>query len=345
MTNSNSILKRTLRGEATERPPVWFMRQAGRILPRYRALKESYTFRELMRDPQLAADVTLMPIDDLGVDAAIMFSDILVIPQALGLDVHFHDTGPEFSKSLLSSDSPSSLLKADTEKLEYIYDVIDAIQEKKDNDTALIGFCGSPFTVLLYMLQGFHKKSDFPDAIEFIYKNPQETERLLHIITDISIEYMSAQIDHDIDMFQLFDTHAGLIPFNLYTQLVLPHVTRIAQKAREKEMPFVFFPKGIGVGLRELTPEHGDFVSIDWQTPLDEARRLLHPDIGVQGNIDPRLLYASEDDICKTLESYKAFGKTNHNWIFNLGHGFMPGLSDVKAKFIVDWVKGADWGR
>ncbi len=345
MTNTNCLLKRTLRKEKVERPPVWFMRQAGRILPSYLALKEKYTFKQMMEDPKLGAEVTLLPVNDLGVDAAILFSDILVIPQALGMDLHFPDSGPVFSNPLAEAKNPSSILKADASKLNYIYDVIDEINRTKSLDTPLIGFCGSPFTVLLYMLQGLHGKSEFPDAIKYIYANKKKTSIILEQITELSIEYMSQQIAHGIDMFQLFDTHAGLIPFNLYRELILPQVQKMATVAKEKAMPFVFFPKGIGTGLAELTPNHGDFVSIDWQTDLQTARSLVNPEIGLQGNLDPRILWASEDELLKTLERYKEFGANNNDWIFNLGHGFLPSLPVEKAKFIVDWVKTTDWQR
>lgn len=345
MTHQNSILLTTLRKEKTHRPPVWFMRQAGRILPRYLALKEQYNFHEMMEDPKLAAEVTLMPVEDLGVDAAILFSDILVIPQALGMDLKFPDSGPIFTTPLLSSPNPSSLLHTDASKLEYIYKVIDEIIAQKSENTPLIGFCGSPFTVLLYMLQGIHRKSDFPDAIQFIYQHKAETKRLLDKITELSIEYMSQQIAHGIDMFQLFDTHAGLIPFELYKELILPEVTKFVRVAREKNMPFVFFPKGVGAGLQELTPEHGDFVSVDWQTPLPLARTMLHKEIGIQGNLDPRVLYGSEQELYTTLEQYREFGKNNHDWIFNLGHGFMPGLPYERAKQVVQWIQKTDWER
>jgi len=345
MTDINSLLKRTLRKEKVERPPVWFMRQAGRILPSYLALKEKYTFKELMEDPKLGAQVTLLPIKDLGVDAAILFSDILVIPQALGMDLKFPDSGPIFTTPLIGVENPSSLLKPNPTHLNYIYDVIDQINKTKSEQTPLIGFCGSPFTVLLYMLQGIHRKSEFPDAIEYIYKNKKNTTKLLEQITELSIVYMNEQIAHGIDMFQLFDTHAGLIPFDLYQELILPHVEKMAAAARNKNMPFIFFPKGIGSGLSALTPDHGDYVSIDWQTSLQTARNLVHPEIGLQGNLDPRSLWASEAELTKILEQYKEFGQQNHDWIFNLGHGFMPGLPMERAQFIVNWVKSTDWGR
>ena len=345
MTNSNALLLQTLHGNNTSRPPVWFMRQAGRVLPNYNALKEKYTFRQMMEDPTLGAEVTLMPINDLGVDAAILFSDILVIPQAMGMDLKFLDTGPIFTNPLSEIKNPEKDLHPDASKLEYIYTVIDAIQKLKSQDIPLIGFCGSPFTVLLYMLQGLHKKSEFPDAIQFMYQNPQSTNIILDKITELSIEYMSKQIEHGIDVFQLFDTHAGLIPFELYQKIILPHVIKIAAVARDKNTPFIFFPKGIGAGLQQITPDMCDFISIDWQTSIQTARKLVHKEIGLQGNLDPRVLFCSQNEIIEVLETYKNFGKENKNWIFNLGHGFMPGLPYENAKLIVDWVKSTDWER
>lgn len=345
MTSTQSILLQTCRGEKTSRPPVWFMRQAGRILPNYNALKEKFTFKQMMENPELAADVTLMPIYDLDVDAAILFSDILVIPQAMGMDLQFPDSGPIFTNPLTSVSNPLSVLKANPDKLKYIYNVIDAIVEKKPEDIPLIGFCGSPFTVLLYMLQGLHKKSEFPDAIEYMYKNTEKTISILEAITELSLEYMKKQIEHGVDVFQLFDTHAGLIPFELYQKLVFPQVLKFAQVAREAKIPFIYFPKGIGVGIQNITPDMTDFVSVDWQTPIQIARKLLHSDIGIQGNIDPRILFQNKEEMLQSLEQYRIFGHENYNWICNLGHGFMPGLPYENAKLLVEWVKTTDWNR
>lgn len=340
-----SILLDTLHGKKTQRPPVWYMRQAGRILPSYNALKEKYTFWQLMKDPKLGAKVTLMPVQDLGVDAAILFSDILVIPYALGMGLEFTDEGPVFEKPLSTLSNPASICKPDAAKLEYIYKVIDEINIQKPENISLIGFCGAPLTVLLYMLQGLGSKSDFPAATQFIYNNKKQTIQLIDVITDLSIEYMKGQKQHGIDVFQLFDTHAGIIPFSLYKELFFPSIAKIARVARELSLPFIFFPKGIGCGLSEITPEYADFVSIDWQTSLKKAREIIHKDIGLQGNIDPKLLFAPQEEIISTLETYLEFGKKNNNWIFNLGHGFMPGMSFENAKLMTDWVKTVDWGR
>jgi uroporphyrinogen decarboxylase len=340
-----SILLRTLKGESTERPPVWFMRQAGRVLPSYLKIKEDYTFWQMMQNPEIAAKVTLLPVHDLGVDAAILFSDILVIPYALGMGLDFTNAGPVFEKPLAFRDHPLQGLHPDASKLEYIYKVIDQVIKTRPANTPLIGFCGAPLTVLLFMLQGLGRKGDFPDAIKFIYENPATTKKLIEVVTELSIHYAMGQIEHGVEVFQLFDTHAGLIPMDLYQQLFMPSIDKIAQAVRDKGIPFIFFPKGLGTGIATITPDSCDFLSIDWQTSLPLARQLVHQDIGLQGNIDPRLLYGTQSEMKKQLEPLVNFGKENHNWIFNLGHGFMPGLPFENAKFLADWVKQTNWER
>ncbi len=339
------ILLQTLKGKSTSRPPVWFMRQAGRVLPNYLKLKENYSFWQMMQKPEVAADVTLMPIYDLGVDAAILFSDILVIPYAMGMGLDFTDDGPVFEKPLAQRSNPLDSLNPDPSKLEYIYKVVDEIIKNRPANIPLIGFCGAPLTVLLFMLQGLGRKGDFPEAIKFIYQNKQTTRKLVEELTDLSVVYAQEQIRHGVEVFQLFDTHAGIIPFDLYRELFLPATKRLADAVRAKDVPFIFFPKGIGNGIASITPEYCDFLSIDWQISLATARNLVHKDVGLQGNIDPRLLFAPQKEILKTLESYIEFGSENQDWIFNLGHGFMPGLPYENAKFLADWVKSTDWKR
>ncbi|GET34157.1 uroporphyrinogen decarboxylase [Prolixibacter bellariivorans] len=342
---TESILLRTLKGESTERPPVWFMRQAGRVLPSYLEIKKQYTFWQMMQNPEVAAQVTLLPVEDLGVDAAILFSDILVVPYAMGMGLDFTDAGPTFDEPLAFRENPINGLFDDPTKLDYIYAVIDEINRTKPAHIPLIGFCGAPLTVLLFMLQGLGRKGDFPDAIRFIYENRETTKQLIDALTDMSIEYIKGQIKHGIDVFQLFDTHAGLLPFDVYNELFLPPVRKIAQVVRDAGLPFIFFPKGIGTGIAKLTPEEADFLSVDWQTSLTNARKLVHPEIGLQGNVDPRLLFAPQEEIEKELKKYLRFGAENQNWIFNLGHGFMPGIPFENARFLADWAKNADWKR
>ena len=338
-----SIFLDKLKGKKTDRPPVWFMRQAGRVLPNYNKLKENYTFHELMEDADLAAKVTLMPVYDLGVDAAILFSDILVIPNAMGMELEFTDHGPVFKKPLKGLTNPADYLNPDPSKLEYIYRNIDEIIRQRPENIPLIGFCGAPLTTLCYMVQGISSNPNFPEAIKFLFQHKEEAKRLIDAIADLSVVYAKKQIEHGIDAFQLFETHANLIPVEMYRELFIPAVEKIGKAVKETGTPFIFFPKGLGTGLKYVTPELADFVSIDWQMPIEHARELVHPEIGLQGNLDPRVLYASQEEIAEELEKYKPFFRENEKWIFNLGHGFLPDIPYENAKFVVDWIKSTNW--
>lgn len=341
----NTIFIKTIKGEQTERPPVWFMRQAGRVLPSYLKMREQYSFQELMKSPKLAARVTLLPVYDLGVDAAILFSDILVIPEALGMELTFSDSGPRFATALKDLNNPMSSLKADSSKLKYIYDVIDEIQKTKPANTPLIGFCGAPFTTFCYMMQGLGTNHTFPDAVNLLYKDKVLAHKLLSAITELSIEYATNQAKHGISVFQIFETHAGLIPSNLYLDMIMPYVRKISKAVMNTGTPVIFFPKGLGNGIKYIKPDDTNFLSIDWQMQLDEARSLVHPKIGLQGNLDPRLLFADKKIILTELEKYISFGSKNQNWIFNLGHGLIPCIPFENAKLVVDWVKETNWNR
>jgi len=342
---ANSLFLDTINGKKTNRPPVWFMRQAGRVLPNYLKLREQHTFSALMHSPQLAAEVTLMPVYDLGVDAAILFSDILVIPAALGMNLNFTDSGPKFDIALKELADPVSHLKPDASRLNYIYDAIDEIIRTKPADIPLIGFCGAPFTTLCYMVQGLSSNHTFPEAVNLLYKERKLANKLLAAITELSVEYARNQVRHGISAFQIFETHAGLIPADLYLEVMMPYVRQIAQAVREEGCPVIFLPKGLGYGIKNIQPEEADFLSIDWQMSLREARVLVHPEIGLQGNLDPRLLFADKDTILETLEKYIDFGSKEQKWIFNLGHGFVPGIPFEHARLVVDWIKQTNWER
>jgi uroporphyrinogen decarboxylase len=298
-----------------------------------------------MSNPELAAKITLLPVNDLGVDAAILFSDILVIPYAMGMGLNFTDKGPAFDKPLIDYSDPVAKLNPDPDKLQFIYGTIDEIIRTRPSDIPLIGFAGAPLTVLCYMLEGLSSKAGFPDAISFIYRNKSVTEKLIEAVTDLTIEYARQQIAHGIDTFQLFETHGGILPFDLYMSMFFPAIRKISKAVRDKGVPFIYFPKDIGTGFSYITPDICDFVSVDWQTPITTARKLVHREVGLQGNLDPRLLFADQKVITEELSKYLEFGKNEYKWIFNLGHGFMPGSSFENAKFIVEWVKTTSWKR
>ncbi len=325
-------------GNSTEkRPPVWLMRQAGRVLPRYRKLRENYSFRELMETPQLAADVTLMPVDDLGVDAAIIFSDILTVPTALGMQIDWTDKGPKFPQPLCTLENPSKNLKIQPEKFEHVYKAIDIVVKEKK--VPLIGFCGAPLTTLCYMIQGVSSKQNFPEAKKFFYENRSETQKLLEIVTEITVDYALKQVEHGINVFQIFESNAGLVPTDFYEEMFLPSVKKIANAVRSKGVPVIYFPKGIGCGLRLVTPDICDVAGIDWQTDIWDARKIVHKDVALQGNYDPHLLFAPQEIIAAEVQKYRKFFAENPDWIANLGHGVLAETPIENVVFFIQKLK------
>ena len=341
----NSIFLDTLNKKDTNRPPVWFMRQAGRILPSYQELKKNNSFSDMMNDPNLAAKVTLLPINDLGVDAAILFSDILIVPEALGMGLKFTDKGPLFDNPLTKFEYPSQHLIKNLDKLNHVYDNIDKVLEVRNPNTPLIGFCGGPLTTFCFMFRGHVRDVTFNDAIKFLYSNPSESKKIIDALVETSIEYAKNQVKHGIECFQLFETYGGLIPEDMYNELILPASKKILNSVRDLGIPTIFFPKNFGGGLKYVNKDLCDFVSIDWQTNLYSAREMVDKEVGIQGNIDPRLMYSDYASIEKELSKLIPFGRDNQDWIFNLGHGFLPDIDYKKAKFIVDWIKETNWKR
>ena len=341
----NSVFLETLKGNKTSRPPVWFMRQAGRVLPSYNKLKENYTFSQLMEDEKLAAEVTLMPVHDLGVDAAILFSDILVVPETLGMELEFTDKGPIFTRPLSQFENPTQHLKADFSKLSHVYRAIDKIIETRPDNTPLIGFCGGPLTVFGFMFRGEVRDTTFLDAIKYFYNNKKNSLKILDALTEVSIEYAKTQAAHGIEAFQLFETYGGLLPESIYKQDILPRAKKILNAVRDLGVPTIYFPKDLGAGISNVNKDVADFVGVDWQTPIETARALVPKEVGLQGNLDPRILFASQDVIAQELEKYLSFGQNNQDWIFNLGHGVMPGIPVENVKFAIDWIKSANWNR
>ena len=338
-----NIFIENIYGNATSRPPVWFMRQAGRILPSYLKLKQKYSFDEMMQNKELAARVTLLPLDDLRVDAGILFSDILVIPKALGLELEFTAKGPKFHNALDENINIENL-KFNPQKLDYIYNNIKEIKFQRP-ETPLIGFCGGPLTTFLFMFRRNELNKDFNYVIKLFYKERKKCIKILEMITEASIEYVNKQVDCGIDCFQLFETYCGIIPEQLYTELILPYSKKILNVAMNKNCKTIFFPKNYNLGLKQLNKDICDIASVDWQIPIETARTLLNSDIGIQGNMDPRLFFSDKKEIEKYLMGLSNFGKKNTNWIFNLGHGFIPGIDVKNVNFLVEWVKNYNWNR
>ena len=338
MQYQNDLILRAARGEQTERTPVWLMRQAGRILPEYRAVREKLSgFIELCTTPSLAAEVTIQPVDILGVDAAIIFSDILVIPEAMGLPYEMQESkGPFFPKVITSAADIEKLLATDAaDHLQYVYDAIDITVKELNGRVPLIGFAGAPFTILAYMIEGQGSKT-FSKARRFLYTEPVLAHRLLEKITLATIEYLKRQVKAGAAMYQVFDSWAGVLPPDQYREFSLRYIKQICEAV--PQVPRTVFSKGAFFVREDFTDFPCETVGLDWNMDIAESKKIIGPGKTLQGNIDPCALYLNEDQIrTKTKEMLDAFG--SHRHIANLGHGLYPDTDKAKVKCFVDAVK------
>lgn len=337
MNLKNDLLLRAARGEQTERVPVWLMRQAGRMLPEYRAVRARTSgFIELATTPELAAEVTIQPVDLLGVDAAIIFSDILVVPEAMGLPYEMVESrGPVFPKTIRSMADVEALRVADAETdLGYVLEAIRIVKQELNGRVPLIGFAGAPFTLLCYMLEGKGSKT-FSVAKKALFTEPGLAHALLQKITDSTIGYLKAQVANGADLVQVFDSWAGILSPEQYREFSLPYIAQICDAITE--VPVTVFAKGAFFARAEMNALNCAVVGLDWNMDIAESRRML-PDKTLQGNLDPCVLYASFDEIRRqTRRMLEQFG--TRRTIANLGHGVYPDTDPDKARCFIEAVK------
>jgi uroporphyrinogen decarboxylase len=333
---TNDLLLRAARGETTERTPVWMMRQAGRILPEYRATRaKAKNFVEFVKNPELAAEVTLQPVDILGVDAAIIFSDILVIPEAMGLPYEMVEArGPLFPRTIATLADVEQLNIATENELSYVTDAIRLVKKDLNNRVPLIGFAGAPWTILAYMVEGSGSKT-FSKAKAFLYTQPDVAHALLDKITTSTIQYLKAQINAGANIVQLFDSWAGALSGPMYFEFALPYIDKICTAIIE--VPITVFAKDAHYLAPQLQHIACDVVGLDWTMHPQKVRDLL-PHKTLQGNLDPCVLYGNEKTIIHhTHQMLQCFG--SKRYIANLGHGLYPDIDKEKAKLFVDIVK------
>ena len=333
----NDLFLRTLNGEKIERPPVWFMRQAGRYLPDYMVLKEKYSFFERVQNPDLAREITVMPIDQVGVDAAILFSDILVIAQSLGLQVVMvPGKGPVLQTATTEAEVAALNVENTEEFFHYAAPAIKAVKEGLDNRVPLIGFAGSPWTLLCYMVQGQGSK-DFGEAKRFILNEPERAKMMLEKITEATIRYLHIQIDAGCDAVQIFDSWGGMLSPAMYDEFSLPYMERITEAVKDR-VPVILFAKGAWYALDKLHATGASALGLSWTTSPHYARKICGADVILQGNLDPTTLLASPDVVAKaTKKMIDSFGECNH--IVNLGHGVLPNTGLDSAKAFVETAK------
>jgi uroporphyrinogen decarboxylase len=337
MNIKNDLFLRAAKGEKTERTPVWLMRQAGRILPEYREVRAKMGgFIELVKTPEFACEVTIQPVDILGVDAAIIFSDILVIPEAMGLPYKMVESkGPWFEKTIETLTDVDKLNIATEENYNYVLDAIRLTKKELNQRVPLIGFAGAPWTIFAYMIEGSGSKT-FSKAKKKLYTEPALSHQLLDKITNSTINYLQSQIDAGADVVQIFDSWAGILSPDQYNEFSLKYISKICDAITR--VPVIIFAKGAFFARKEMGSLKCNVIGLDWNMDIAESRKLIGNDKVLQGNADPCLLYADYKTIKQETEKMlKSFGSTKH--IANLGHGLYPDIEKDKVKFFIETIK------
>jgi len=335
----NDLILRAAKGEEINRYPVWLMRQAGRILPEYRAVRSSLDgFKSLVKNPELCCEVTIQPVDILDVDAAIIFSDILVVPEAMGLNYEMIEKkGPWFEKTIRSE---FDFNKLDTnidinDRLGYVFEAIKKTKKELNQRVPLIGFAGAPWTIFCYMVDGQGSKT-FSESRKVLYQNPILAHDLLKKITNTTIQYLKGQIHSGVDIVQIFDSWAGVLPKNLYEEFCMPYLIQICDAI--DEVPKTIFCKGAYASLEEICSLNCETVGLDWTMNIQDVRSIVGEKKTLQGNLDPCLLYASSKNI--EIETQKLLDSlTSKRHILNLGHGVYPDTNPENVKTFIKTIK------
>lgn len=334
----NDLFLKALNNETVERPPVWMMRQAGRYLPEFMELKNKYDFFTRCKTPELASEITVQPIRIVKPDAAILFSDILVIPQAMGIDVELEDgIGPILPNPIRSMKDVEQVRIPDiNESLGYVMDAIDMTKEKLNNEVPLIGFAGSPWTIFCYAVEGKGSKS-YDKAKGFCFSEPVAAHLLLQKITDTTIVYLKEKVKHGVNAVQIFDSWGGMLSPTDYQEFSWQYINQIVE-ALAPETKVIVFGKGCWFALNDMAKSKASALGVDWTCSPRNARYLTGGKITLQGNFDPSRLLSPIPTIKKMVhEMIDEFGKDNY--IVNLGHGILPNIPVDHAKAFVEAVK------
>jgi uroporphyrinogen decarboxylase len=336
----NNLFIRACKKESIDRTPIWIMRQAGRYLPEYRKVRANSDFKTMVKTPELAAEVTLQPVDIIGVDAAIIFSDILVIPEALGMNYEMVESrGPSFDWTISDENDFNKLSKSDlSDKLSYVFEALKLTKQELNGRVPLIGFAGSPWTLLTYMVEGGGSKN-FSKIKSLIFNNSTLAHKLLDLIAETVAEYLSLKIESGVNAVQIFDTWGGLLSPDLYQEFSLKYIKKVITNIKRDDEPVISYAKGIHHSLNELADSGADVISIDWTHNIGEVRTQIGDKVALQGNMDPTVLYADIPTIKKeAIKVIKSYGKGSGH-IFNLGHGILPDISPYNTRALVDIVK------
>lgn len=341
MKLQNDLLLRACRREPVERTPVWFMRQAGRYLPEYRAVRERADFLTLCKTPELAAEVTIQPVDLIGVDAAIIFSDILVVPEAMGMTLVVEEGkgGPQFPDPIRSGTDIDKLPLIDAEQeLRYVVDALLLTKKNLASRVPLIGFSGSPWTLATYMVEGRGSKN-FRHIKELIFTDPPAAHRLLEKLAANVAAYLTAQMRAGADVVQIFDTWGGILAMDHFREFSLRYLRQVLDQLPAERTPVIVFCKDCGHSLEHIAELGADVVGIDWVTDIGDAKNRIGHRTALQGNMDPCMLFASRERIQKEVETILAKVGQFDGHIFNLGHGILPETPVENVKAFIESVK------
>lgn len=342
----NDTFLRALKKQKTDYTPVWLMRQAGRYLPEYKMVRsKAGSFMQLAMDPELACEVTLQPVDRFGLDAAILFSDILTVPNAMNLGLSFvAGEGPKFAKPVQSEQAVKELFVPDpAESLTYVTDAVKTIKKELKNRVPLIGFSGSPFTLACYMVEGGSSK-DFRGVKKMLYNRPDLLSRILEINAEAVSRYLNAQIEAGVDAVMIFDTWGGALAHDAYLEFSLKYLTQIVEKLTKErngeKIPSILFTKGGAAWIREQSETGADAIGLDWTVSLGEARKIVNDRVALQGNLDPAVLFSDESsvrrEVRRVIDDYGVVGDGGH--VFNLGHGIDKDTDPERVKALVEEV-------
>lgn len=334
----NDLYLRALKGETVERPPVWMMRQAGRYLPEFQEIKKKYDFFTRCQTPELAAEITVQPIRRYGMDAAILFSDILVIPQAMNIEVEMKNgIGPWLPNPIRTMQDVENVIVPDIdETLGYVMDAIKLTKEMLNDEIPLIGFAGSPWTILCYCIQGQGSKN-FDKAKEFCFTQPLAAHALLQKITDTTIAYLKKKVEAGVNAVQVFDSWGGMLSPVDYQEFSWQYINQIIEALKD-DAPVIAFGKGCWFALEDMSKSNAAALGVDWTITPEWARKLTGGNITLQGNFDPTRLFSPPAEIKKQVKiMIDAFGKDKY--IVNLGHGILPNIGLENAGAFIDAVK------
>jgi uroporphyrinogen decarboxylase len=340
MILKNDRFLRALKRQPVDYTPIWLMRQAGRYLPEYRATRaKAGNFMNLCQNPDLACEVTLQPLERFDLDAAILFSDILTVPDAMGLGLYFSEgEGPLFERPIKNIQDIQKLAIPDPEgELKYVMDAVRLIRRELNGCVPLIGFSGSPWTLATYMVEGGSTKT-FSKIKALIYNEPAAAHQLLDILAKSASAYLNAQISAGAQAVMIFDTWGGVLTKKDYLAFSLTYMQKIINTLPKNDVPVILFTKGGGAWIEEMSLSGCSALGLDWQTGLGDARKRVGDQVALQGNLDPAILYANPDKIrSEVFDLLKDFGSGNGH-IFNLGHGIHPNIDPENVKTLVDAV-------